>query len=443
MDQDGVRDLKPTAMIIYDLGYDPKIEGNEVGQSSMPEDIYNAPYARKMAILRALGWSAEYVGRVCEVEGPPRCTFDSVHCAWLPGMISNIHEIHEWNHRHLVHNRGMVEYLKTAWDRWMEMPAKNRCKFFRREKDAVSIPALVPSNFAQRSERGCRAGTDIHSQTCWYHTDDETPIFEGLWDTLEVDLAVDVCTAMDMVKDAINDHPHWSKYYYALVTHPGHHAGRSSIGGYCYVNNAAVIANMLTRHEKQFCKNGVYEYKKVAILDVDYHCGNGTISIFWDRPDVFVASIHADPSGDYPWNSGFADQVGEGDGEGTTLNLPLPRGVGWTEYRVALKRALAAIKEFGAEAIIVSLGLDTHIDDPVQEKATAGMRLTSEDYFDMGKLLAGAEVRLCFVQEGGYQVDVAGALVAQVLKGVQVEFERQGSRKRDASAASLDGFESS
>ena len=94
---------------------------------------------------------------------------------------------------------------------------------------------------------------------------------------------------------------------------------------------------------------------------------------------------------------------------------------------IALKRALAAIKEFGAEAIIVSLGLDTHIDDPVQEKATAGMRLTLEDYFDMGKLLAGAEVRLCFVQEGGYQVHVAGALVAQVLKGVQVEFERQES----------------
>ena len=239
-----------------------------------------------------------------------------------------------------------------------------------------------------------------------------------------------------MSNDRQRGDPHWSKYYYALVTHPGHHAGRSSIGGYCYINNAAVIANILTRHED-------YRYKKVAILDVDYHCGNGTISIFWDRPDVFVASIHADPSGDYPWNSGFADQVGEGDGEGTTLNLPLPRGVGWTEYREALKRALAAIKEFGAEAIVVSLGLDTHIDDPVQEKATAGMRLTSEDYFDMGKLLAGAEVRLCFVQEGGYQVDVAGELVAQVLKGVQVEFERQGSRKRDASAASLDGFESS
>lgn len=438
MDQDG--DLKPTARIIYDLGYDPKIEGNEAGQSSMPEDIYNAPYARKMAILRALGWRAEMeevyrnMNELTSLEGPPRCAFDSLDHALFQRQKSKT-----WDDRHFVHDRGMVQYLKTAWDRWKEMPSENRCKFFRREKEAVSVPALVPSNFAQRSERGCRAGTDIHSQTCWYHTDDETPIFEGLRDTLESDLAVDVCTALFMGDDIKNGHPHWWKYYYALVTHPGHHAGRSSIGGYCYVNNAAVIANMLTRHEheaRRFCK-------KVAILDVDYHCGNGTISIFWDRPDVFVASIHADPSGDYPWNSGFADQVGEGDGEGTTLNLPLPRGVGWTEYREALKRALAAIKEFGAEAIVVSLGLDTHIDDPVQEKATAGMRLTSEDYFDMGKLLAGAEVRLCFVQEGGYQVHVAGALVAQVLKGVQVEFERQGSRKRDASAASLDGFESS
>lgn len=428
--------MKPTAMITYDLGHemrgslaDTGIEGNDVGQSSMPEDIYNAPYARKMAILRALGWRPDgKTGAV--VEGPPRCAFAVNYRITDPSFNFG------WNYRHLVHDRGMVEYLKTAWDRWKEMPSENRCKFFRREKDAVSVPALVPSNFAQRSERGCRVGTDIHSQTCWYHTDDETPIFEGLRDTLQCDLSVDVYTAEQMSKDRQRGDPHWLKYYYALVTHPGHHAGRSSIGGYCYINNAAVIANILTRHED-------YRYKKVAILDVDYHCGNGTISIFWDRPDVFVASIHADPSGDYPWNSGFADQVGEGDGEGTTLNLPLPRGMGWTEYRKALKRALAAIKEFGAEAIIVSLGLDTHINDPVQEKATAGMRLTSEDYFDMGKLLAGAEVRLCFVQEGGYQVHVAGALVAQVLKGVQVEFERQGSRKRDASAASLDGFESS
>ena len=172
------------------------------------------------------------------------------------------------------------------------------------------------------------------------------------------------------------------------------------------------------------------KYEKVAILDVDYHCGNGTISIFWDRPDVFVASIHADPSGDYPWNSGFADQIGEGPGEGKTLNLPLTPGAGWAEYEKALRAALAAIKDFGAEAIVVSLGLDTHRDDPVQEKATAGMGLTSEDYFEMGKLLAGANLQLAFVQEGGYQVAVAGQLVAQVFRGVEAEFNRTLSRKR-------------
>ena len=123
------------------------------------------------------------------------------------------------------------------------------------------------------------------------------------------------------------------------------------------------------------------KYEKVAILDVDYHCGNGTISIFWDRPDVFVASIHADPSGDYPWNSGFADQIGEGPGEGKTLNLPLTPGAGWAEYEKALRAALAAIKDFGAEAIVVSLGLDTHRDDPVQGE---GHRW---DGFDLGGLL--------------------------------------------------------
>ena len=414
---------------LAEVHYDERgLEGDDSGQLAMPKDIYNAPYARKGAILRALGWDTGVWGK--RGMETPYCIFKPVgllpkrqYCAsdalWLR-IASQVHDIE------------MIQYLRTAWERWKGMPMENRCKFFRREKDGeadpAAVPALVPSNFAQRSEPGSKAGTDVHSQTNWYHTDDETPIFEGLLETLESDILVAFKTSQAML--GWRDDPQL-RYFYSLVTHPGHHAGKSSIGGYCYVNIAALIAHLILHPAYEEYGN-LYgkKYEKVAILDVDYHCGNGTISIFWDRPDVFVASIHADPSGDYPWNSGFADQIGEGPGEGKTLNLPLTPGAGWAEYEKALRAALAAIKDFGAEAIVVSLGLDTHRDDPVQEKATAGMGLTSEDYFEMGKLLGGANLQLAFVQEGGYQVAVAGQLVAQVFRGVEAEFNRTLSRKR-------------
>ena len=419
-----------------EVHYDERgLEGDDSGQSAMPKDIYNAPYARKGAILRALGWEPGWLSLGKDTEKgtgkAPHCFFwpvEAWHSApygasdalWLT-IASQVHDIE------------MIQYLRTAWERWKGMPMENRCKFFRREKDGESdpaaVPALVPSNFAQRSEPGSKAGTDVHSQTNWYHTDDETPIFEGLLETLESDILVALKTHKSMLR--WRDKKPQSRYFYSLVTHPGHHAGKSSIGGYCYVNIAALIAHLILHpaYEEYGNLHGK-KYEKVAILDVDYHCGNGTISIFWDRPDVFVASIHADPSGDYPWNSGFADQIGEGPGEGKTLNLPLTPGAGWAEYEKALRAALAAIKDFGAEAIVVSLGLDTHRDDPVQEKATAGMGLTSEDYFEMGKILGGANLQLAFVQEGGYQVAVAGQLVAQVFRGVEAEFNRKLSRKR-------------
>lgn len=410
------------------------LEGDDSGQSAMPKDIYNAPYARKGAILRALGWEPRWNFLGLEDTGKaPYCVFKS-EADWLKAPYGASDAL--WlTIASQVHDIEMIQYLRTAWDRWKGMPMENRCKFFRREKDGESdpaaVPALVPSNFAQRSEPGSKAGTDVHSQTNWYHTDDETPIFEGLLETLESDILVAMKTSQGMLR--WRDRPQ-SRYFYSLVTHPGHHAGKSSIGGYCYVNIAALIAHLILH--PTYAYYGEYEnlyqekYEKVAILDIDYHCGNGTISIFWDRPDVFVASIHADPSGDYPWNSGFADQIGEGPGEGKTLNLPLTPGAGWAEYEKALRAALAAIKDFGAQAIVVSLGLDTHRDDPVQEKATAGMGLTSEDYFEMGKLLAGANLQLAFVQEGGYQVAVAGQLVAQVFRGVEAEFNQTLSRKR-------------
>lgn len=189
---------------------------------------------------------------------------------------------------------------------------------------------------------------------------------------------------------------------FALCRPPGHHAGADYLGGYCFLNNAAIAAEAATAARR-----------RVAILDVDYHHGNGTQDIFWDRGDVFFTSIHADPRTDYPFFWGHADEVGEGAGEGATLNLPLPQGTDWAAYRPALDRALAAVATFGADLMVVSFGADTFARDPISR-----FRIQTEDYVAMGATIAAAGLPTLVVMEGGYAVDALGANVAGFLEGV-------------------------
>ncbi|HEY0823470.1 MAG TPA: histone deacetylase family protein, partial [Ramlibacter sp.] len=189
---------------------------------------------------------------------------------------------------------------------------------------------------------------------------------------------------------------------FVLTRPPGHHAGHDFFGGYCFVNNAAVAAQRL--------RDGGVE--RVAVLDIDYHHGNGTQAIFYDRGDVFFASVHGDPRTEYPYYLGHADERGEGAGEGCNLNLPLPRGTGFARWREAVRDALQAISSFGAQALVVSLGLDTFAGDPI-----AGFTLASDDYLRVGEDLAAAGLPALFVFEGGYAVDEVGVNAVNVLEG--------------------------
>jgi acetoin utilization deacetylase AcuC-like enzyme len=195
---------------------------------------------------------------------------------------------------------------------------------------------------------------------------------------------------------------------YVMVTHPGHHAAADSFGGYCYVNHVAAMAKLFMKKNCQ----------KVAILDVDYHVGNGTASIFYSDPSVLVVSIHCDPDYEYPFHSGFADQKGEGEAMGTTLHLPLAPGTNWEAYSAALKQGLAAISEFGAQALIVSLGLDTLENDPVSLRR-AGFTLQGADYVAMGTTIAEQvsplNIPVIFLQEGGYRMDQIASAAANVV----------------------------
>jgi acetoin utilization deacetylase AcuC-like enzyme len=187
---------------------------------------------------------------------------------------------------------------------------------------------------------------------------------------------------------------------YALCRPSGHHAGPRVFGGYCYFNNTATAAEMLTPHGT------------VAILDIDYHHGNGTQEFFEQREDVFTCSIHGDPNKEYPYFWGYASEKGVGPGAGANLNLPLRLGTGDDGYLETLDRAIRAIRRFKPTFVIIGAGVDTHADDPI-----GGLQLSTGVYREIGRRLAALDTPVLICQEGGYNLDVLGPSVHMLLSG--------------------------
>jgi acetoin utilization deacetylase AcuC-like enzyme len=192
---------------------------------------------------------------------------------------------------------------------------------------------------------------------------------------------------------------------FVLTRPPGHHAGSDFFGGYCFLNNAAIAAQALLDRGA----------KRIAILDVDYHHGNGTQEIFYARDDVFFASIHADPSTDYPFFLGYADELGDAAGRGFNLNLPLAQGATPDAWFAALDVAIARIQSFKPDAIVVSLGVDTYEADPISHFKLR----TREDYPQIGGKLRALNIPTLFILEGGYAVKEIGDNVVAVLDGFE------------------------
>jgi acetoin utilization deacetylase AcuC-like enzyme len=225
--------------------------------------------------------------------------------------------------------------------------------------------------------------------------DASSPIAAGTWEGAYWS-AQSALTALDTV---LGGEPS----AFALCRPPGHHAGADYLGGYCYLNNAAIAAEAALAAGK----------KRVAILDIDYHHGNGTQDIFYVRGDVLTVSIHADPRMDYPYFWGHADETGEGDGAGATLNLPLSRGTGLGAYLPALDAALAKIADFAPELLVISYGADTFAGDPI-----SCFTLQTADYAILAARIAALSLPMLTVMEGGYAVDALGANVTSFLSGL-------------------------
>lgn len=277
-----------------------------------------------------------------------------------------------------VHPDDYLDFLSGAHSEWLATG---------RSGDAIGYAWPVVGRRPLRLER-------IDAKLGRFSYDASTPIAAGTWQAAYWSAQ----TALTALQPLLDERERTS---FALCRPPGHHAGADYLGGYCYLNNAAIAAQA-----------AVDAGRRVAILDIDYHHGNGTQDIFFERGDVLFVSIHADPATDYPFFWGHADETGSGVGAGKNLNLPLPRGTACDDYLAAMRTGLDAIRGYRPDLLVLSFGADTFEGDPISHFA-----LGADDYPVIAARIAALGLPTLVVMEGGYAVDALGHNVAAFLGG--------------------------
>ncbi len=284
-----------------------------------------------------------------------------------------------------VHAAPYLAFLQSAWQDWVALDPAN----------AGRQP--FPSVWPVRTLRHDREPLNFTGRLGLYSMDNGSPMVAGTW------------AAAKGASDAAASAAAWvagnrKRSAFCCTRPPGHHAGADFMGGYCFLNHAAVAAQALREQGAA----------RVAVLDVDYHHGNGTQSIFYGRSDVLFVSVHGDPRTEYPFYLGYADETGEGAGAGFNLNLPLPAGSAASLWFEALEAACGRIAAFGAEALVVSLGLDTFGGDPI-----SSFQLQSDDFSRLGARLARLRLPTVLVLEGGYAAAELGVNAVNVIEAFE------------------------
>ena len=277
--------------------------------------------------------------------------------------------------RAAVHTADYLDFLATIHARWQKLP----------EASPEIVPNIHPGRHMAHRPVGAVGLVGFHT------ADTSCPIGVGTWEASIASANVAVHAAALVLDGA--------PVAYGLCRPPGHHAYADMAGGFCYLNNVAIAAQYMRR-----------KLGRVAILDIDVHHGNGTQGIFYDRPDVFFVSLHADPSDYYPFFAGYAEERGAGAGTGFNLNLPLAPGSGDSEFLAALDRGLAEIRAYGADAVLVSLGFDASEKDPL-----GILKVTTSGFGEVAARIAKADLPTVLIQEGGYMSPILGQNLARFL----------------------------
>ena len=288
---------------------------------------------------------------------------------------------------HSVHSSDYLSFLENAWDEWVKLSPENA------SRDALPSVWPLPGQQAFRMDK---PPLNFAARLGQYAFDAGTPLMSGTWIAAREGAACALAAAQAVGAGAAAS--------VALTRPPGHHAGKAYMGGYCFLNNAAIAAQNLRSQGMQ----------RVAVLDIDYHHGNGTQAIFDERPDVYTVSIHGDPQTEYPFFLGHTDE--HGSGEGYNMNFPLPKGTGFEKWYATLQQALQMVSDFAPQALVVPLGLDTYEGDPI-----SGFKLKSADYIQVGRALASVQLPTVFTLEGGYAVADFGINTVNVLEGFQAK----------------------
>ena len=278
-----------------------------------------------------------------------------------------------------IHTPEYLTFLRTIHGRWIEMPGAS--------------DEVIPNLHLDRSLGGY---PDWPTGLAAYHQADAAcPIGAGTWEG--------VCWSAWTAIAAAREVQSGARGAYALARPPGHHAYADQAGGFCFLNNSAIAAQMLRA-----------DHSRVAILDVDVHHGNGTQGIFYGRDDVLTISLHADPKTYYPFLCGYDHERGQGAGYGYNRNIPLARTTSDDDYMAALGTAIAHLQAFQPTALVLALGLDAYKDDPLH-----GMALTTNGFDRIGRAVADIGLPTVVVQEGGYLCDDLGANLTAFMTGFQ------------------------
>lgn len=263
-----------------------------------------------------------------------------------------------------VHARDYLEFLRSAYTRWHEV--------------GEDWGEEVMPNIHVRHPNALRG---ILSQAGYYLADGSCPVGAGTWAGAYASAQSAIAASREIQGGA--------RRAWALCRPPGHHARRDAAGGFCYLNNAAIAAEMLSR-----------QFGRALVLDTDMHHGQGVQEIFYRRADVAYVSIHGDPTNFYPATAGFEEERGESAGYGYNLNLPMPSGSGEAVFFARLERALAAVREFAPPVLVLALGFDIYKDDPQSRVA-----VSTEGFGRLGAAIAALDLPVLVVQEGGYHID--------------------------------------
>ena len=281
--------------------------------------------------------------------------------------------------RAAVHTPEYLDFLQNAYEQWQSLPGTPSAE-------------VIPNVHPQRHPATYPA--HVVGRAGWHMADTACPIGQHTFDA--------ACAAANSALTAASFVMDGEPNAYALCRPPGHHAFADMAGGFCFLNNSAIVAQHLRTR-----------FARVAILDVDVHHGNGTQGIFYRRRDVLTVSIHCDPIAYYPYVWGHANERGEGEGEGYNRNIPLPADSGDEIFLQAVSQARDLIGQFGADAVVVALGLDASEHDPLR-----GLAVTTPGFGQIGAAINAMGLPTVYVQEGGYLSDVLGDNLASFLQGV-------------------------